>query len=406
MLSTISLGAFVSAQVQLNQLTEFGTAIYDINDQGKGIHGNGYYDFATNTSSATEDGVAQTSSINNDEQVLGLLIDGENFIPAMRNSGTWAALANLDETYTYTLHAMSENGVYVVGQTDWTVETGAWGFIYNTETETLTILDSPLYEYGAAYGVNNEGIAVGWVDDLPTGTVRMPAYFDEEGNITLISENYGEGYAINSNNEIVGNLEGVPFMYKIAGEELTSYELPTDYLSAAFTDISENGIAVGYAETFIEGQGGLRMPIIFHPSLGAQPQLFKEFLEEQGVDTSTLDGQASKISPDGKYIAGWTSGPAFFALGWSVYLDDAIMGVSDLNNSDLTLYPNPVKDILNFNSKKQIQNISAYNVAGQQVINAKATNGKLNVASLAPGVYVFKITLEGGKTETFKIIKK
>lgn len=94
------------------------------------------------------------------------------------------------------------------------------------------------------------------------------------------------------------------------------------------------------------------------------------------------------------------------AMGWAVYLDDAIMGISDLNSSGLTLYPNPVKDILNFNSKTQIQNISAYNLAGQQVISAKATNGQLNVSSLASGVYVFQITLEGGKIETYKIIKK
>lgn len=555
-------GSCAFAQVQLNQLTEFGTPVKDINNSGKGLHANGYYDFSTNSSSVTEEGVGETVSITNSGMVLGKIADesGENYIPAMRVDGTWSPLANMDETLGYTLYAISENGVYVVGQTDWTVETGSWGFIYNTQTQTLTILDSPLYEYGAAYGVNNEGIAVGWVDDLPSGTVRMPAYFTEDGTITLIKDTHGEASNINDNNEIVGNFGGAPFIYKIASDEFTSYEIPADYLSAAFADISDNGIAVGYAETFIEGQGPLRMPIIFHPNLGAQPIFLNDFLNEHDIDTSTLDGIVYKISSDGNYLGGWSSGPAVFALGWAVYLDDQIilepvdycdvalnctdgdlitnvtfagidndstcspdgygdytnivaevnagetypisvtvgdgwyervslwidfgndgsfdaedflgeigdggqgvtledeiaipadvavgeyrmrilvyaagseepasedpclndltlygeyedytvnvgvMGVSDLNNSDLTLYPNPVKDILNFNSKKQIQNISAYNVAGQQVINnAKTLNGKLNVASLAPGVYVFKITLEGGKTETFKIIKK
>lgn len=408
LLSTISLGALASAQVQLNQLTDFGTPVKDINNSGNGLHANGYYDFSTNSSSVTEEGVGETVSITNSGMVLGKIADesGENYIPAMRVDGTWNAFTNMDETLSYTLYAMSENGVYAVGQTDWSEESGVWGFIYNTQTQTLTILDSPLYEYGAAYGVNNEGIAVGWVDDLPSGTVRMPAYFDEEGNITLISESYGEASNINDNNEIVGSIEGLPFTYKIAGEELNTYEVPADYLTASFTDISDNGIVVGYAETFIEGQGGLRMPTIFHPNLGAQPQMLVDVLTENDIDASTLDGIVYKISPDGKYLGGWSSGPAFMALGWAVYLDNAVMGVSELNNSDLTLYPNPVKDILNFNSKTQIQNISAYNLAGQQLINTKATNGQLNVASLAPGVYVFKITLEGGKVETQKIIKK
>ncbi|SMC32289.1 T9SS type A sorting domain-containing protein [Moheibacter sediminis] len=409
LLGTISLGAFVSAQVKLNELTDFGTSIYDINNDGKGVHGNGYYDFTTNSSSSTETGVVQTVEITNSGQVLGLMADesGEIFIPALKNNGAWAPLANMGDGFTYTLYAISENGMYVVGQTDWTVETGAWGFIYNTQTETLKVLDSPLYEYGAAYGVNNEGIAVGWVDDLPSGTVRMPAYFDEEGNITLISEAYGEASNINDNNEIVGSLEGVPFLYKIAGEELTTYEIPSDYLSAAFADISDNGIAVGYAETFIEGQGGLRNPIIFHPNLGAQPIFLADFLNDHDIDTSTFDGIGYKISSDGKYIAGWISGPAFMATGWAVYLDDAVMSVSDLNTSDLTFYPNPVKDILNLNSKSQIQKVSVYNLAGQQVMSkVNLSNAQLDVTSLSPGVYVFRVTLEGGQLETFKIIKK
>lgn len=407
-LGTISLSAFVSAQVQLNQLTDFGTPVMDINNNGEGLHRNGYYDFSTNTSSVTEEGVGETVSITNSGQILGNIADetGENYVPAIKVDGTWTAFTNMDSNYTYTLYALSENGIYAVGQTS-NDAFESWPFIYNTETQTLTVLDSPLYEYGAAYGVNNEGIAVGWMDDLPSGTVRMPAYFDEEGNITLISESYGEASNINDNNEIVGSLEGVPFLFKITGEELMTYEIPADYLSAAFADISDDGIVVGYAETFIEGQGGLRNPIIFHPNLGAQPIFLADLLNEHDIDTSTFDGIGYKISSDGKYIGGWSSGPAVFALGWAVYLDDAVMNVSDLNNSDLTFYPNPVKDVLNLNSKSPIQNVSVYNLAGQKVIsNSNLTNNQINVSSLNSGVYVFRVTLQNGKTETLKIVKK
>lgn len=408
-LSTLTISGLSIAQVQLNELTDFGTSIYDINNQGKAVHGNGYYDFATNTSSNTEEGVVQTVEITNSDIVLGMIADesGENFIPAIRNSGEWSALI-IDDAYTYTLHGISENGMYVVGQTNWDAETDtAWPFIYNVQNETLTVLDSPLYEYGAAYGVNNEGVAVGWVDDLPSGTVRMPAYFDEEGNITLISETYGEASNINDNNEIVGNIDGSPFIYKIAGEQLTIYEIPEDYLSAAFADISDNGIAVGYAETFIEGEGGLRMPIIFHPNLGAQPIFLTDFLNGHDIDTSTLTGIGYKISPDGNYVGGWSSGPAFMATGWAVYFDNSLLGVSDLTSGELSFYPNPVKDVLNFNSSQKIQNISVYNLAGQQLMNRKNFSAsQLDVTSLLPGTYVFRVTLDGGQVRTFKIIKK
>ena len=400
---------FLSAQIQLNQLTEFATSIYDINDEGKAVMGNGYYDFGTNTLSPTEEGVLQTVSITNSGMVLGQIIDdsGENFLPAIKNGDTWTALENMDENFTYTLYDISDNGIYVVGQTDWTEENGAWGFIYNTETQTFKLLSSPLYEYGAAYGVSNAGIAVGWVDDLESGTVRMPAYFDEEGNITLISELYGEASNINENNEIVGVLESAPFIYNIATNTITTYETPDGYYTSSFADISDNGIAVGYADTYIEGQGDLRNPIIYHASLGAQPRFLAEVLTENGVDASTLDGTAYKISSNGKYVGGWISGPAFMATGWAIFFDDAILNVSDLNNLKLTAYPNPVKDVLNFNSDKNILNISVYNLAGQQIIsNAKLTNKQLNLASLVPGTYIFCVTLEGGKTETLKVIKK
>ncbi len=328
-LMTFLICGLASAQVQLNQLEGFGTAIYDITNAGKGIHGNGYYDFTTNTSSPTEAGVVQTVAINEAEQVLGLMLDDseENFIPGYRNEGVWTSFPGtaFNPATSYTIYDISENGIYVVGQTGWTPEDGAWGFIYNTQTEIFKLLSSDLYEYGAAYGVNDNGIAVGWVDDLPGGTVRMPAYFYEDGTIVLIQENHGEANAINENNVVVGNFGGEPFIYNIDEEEFTVFSTPEGYLTSAFSDISENGIVVGYAETYVEGEGFSRDPILYHTDLGAQPLMLADILAEHDIDTSTLDGQGYRISPDGNYVAGWTSGPAFFALGWAVYFDDLLL---------------------------------------------------------------------------------
>ena len=83
------------------------------------------------------------------------------------------------------------------------------------------------------------------------------------------------------------------------------------------------------------------------------------------------------------------------------------LGVSDINSFDFTYYPNPVKDVLNIEAKKSIENISVHNLAGQAVMQGlKAADGKVNMSGLTPGVYVFRVTLQGGQVETFKIIKK
>jgi len=322
------IGLSVSGQVQLNQLEGFGVAIYDINNSGQGIHGNGYYDFATNSSSTTEAGVMQTVALNDANQVLGLVDDGAGgYAPAYRNEGVWSSFPTtaFDPATDYTLYDISENGIWVVGQTGWTPENGAWGFIYNTQTEEFTLLSSDLYEYGAAYGVNNNGIAVGWVDDLPVGTVRMPAYFSADGTITLIQESYGEANGINENNQVVGYVDGAPFIYDINTGELTTFSLPADFMSATFADISDNGIAIGYAEM----AGFSRRPIIYHPDLGTDPLLLGDVLTQYGIDTSGLVGTGYRISSDGNYVCGWGDGPAFLAPGWAVFFDDLLLAETE-----------------------------------------------------------------------------
>ena len=84
------------------------------------------------------------------------------------------------------------------------------------------------------------------------------------------------------------------------------------------------------------------------------------------------------------------------------------LGLGDISSFDFAYYPNPVSDVLNIKSQKAVQSVEVFNLAGQNVLAQKqlSANGQINVDALSPGVYVFKVTLEGGQVETFKIIKK
>lgn len=83
------------------------------------------------------------------------------------------------------------------------------------------------------------------------------------------------------------------------------------------------------------------------------------------------------------------------------------LGLSDMNKFDFAYYPNPVRDFLIIESERTIESINAFNLAGQKVIsNLKVDNGKINLSSFAAGTYVFRVTLEDGRIETFKIIKR
>ena len=83
------------------------------------------------------------------------------------------------------------------------------------------------------------------------------------------------------------------------------------------------------------------------------------------------------------------------------------LGTTNVKTSNLSFYPNPVKDVLNISADQKITSVSLYNVAGQKVINnVKADDRKINVSRLVAGTYIVTAILENGKTETFKVIKK
>ncbi|MFV0304843.1 MAG: choice-of-anchor J domain-containing protein [Moheibacter sp.] len=97
---------------------------------------------------------------------------------------------------------------------------------------------------------------------------------------------------------------------------------------------------------------------------------------------------------------------------FSIQIDDVsvevdVMGLSDLNTSFSSVYPNPVVDDFNIQlSEKFNQNasISVTNLAGQIVKTFEVANS-YSITELPKGVYILKIT-DGKNTETRKIIKK
>jgi len=123
------------------------------------------------------------------------------------------------------------------------------------------------------------------------------------------------------------------------------------------------------------------------------------------ITSTGTTGNAYHLSSDSG--ATWTAdadggNTVFFVAG-----ECEELGVSDINSFNFTYYPNPVKNYLTIDAMKNIEDISVHNMAGQSVLQGvKAVDGKVNMSNLPPGVYVFRVTLEGGQVETFKVIKK
>lgn len=412
--SALLCSNLIFGQTEFRIMDGMQTRFNDVNDSGMGVTVMAYYDFANDQMIPMEAEALGLDAINNDGNVAGTIyFDQANGIAqsAYRIDGEWKGVGFLpDQTPGddgYTTFDISPNNRYITGQTNIGFFYG--GFIYDTQTETLTGVFDSEGESAALYTVNSEGIAGGWIDRPNAGgTSRVPAYRTADGEIHMIPQGQAPEESqinqishITDTNVMVGDFELSPFIYDLDSDTFTSYELPNNY-SGTFTKISDNGIAVGFADVAFQ----IRDAIIYHPSLGDQPVFIKDILADQGIEVDTMDGllgTAISISPNGEYIVGWVNGPPMYAEGWILYLDDLFLGTEKTTFETISAYPNPVQGMLNINSKN-VESIDVYTLTGQKVKSNKNSN-QIDFSELSQGLYLVKISADN-QTQTLKIVKE
>ena len=88
---------------------------------------------------------------------------------------------------------------------------------------------------------------------------------------------------------------------------------------------------------------------------------------------------------------------------------DICTGINENNNSTLSLYPNPVNNLLTINGLENNSAINIYDVTGKLVIsknNLANSNYSLSTESLNAGVYFVSISNKNIASKTIKIIKQ
>jgi hypothetical protein len=73
---------------------------------------------------------------------------------------------------------------------------------------------------------------------------------------------------------------------------------------------------------------------------------------------------------------------------------------------DVSLYPNPVRDVVNISAGESIQRVRVYDLTGRMVkqANPNTADFSLDVADLSKGVYFVKLNA-GDREATTKLIK-
>lgn len=86
----------------------------------------------------------------------------------------------------------------------------------------------------------------------------------------------------------------------------------------------------------------------------------------------------------------------------------SVLAVDDFEvTNEMKIYPNPIKDILNFSFDAAITTVSIYNLLGQEVIvkSLNANEGTIDVSNLSSGTYFVKVYADN-LVRTLKVIKK
>lgn len=136
---------------------------------------------------------------------------------------------------------------------------------------------------------------------------------------------------------------------------------------------------------------------------------------DAGVPTYQMfiNGTAAHTAPAEFQAEIVLGGLDFFSVnaGHNAYYDDLLFDVTSLSVDEFakdifSVYPNPVKDILNFNSVARIDAVSIFNILGKKVLEVQPgkVSPKVDMRHLPSGVYLMTVTI-GDTSKTIKIIK-
>ena len=101
-----------------------------------------------------------------------------------------------------------------------------------------------------------------------------------------------------------------------------------------------------------------------------------------------------------------TTGSTFGQVeDYTIQVNTATQGTSNVDKNKVSVYPNPFSDVLNISDIKGVRSVSISDVSGRQVKTMKAS-AALNLSDLKTGLYIVTLHMEDGSVKSIKAIKK
>lgn len=106
------------------------------------------------------------------------------------------------------------------------------------------------------------------------------------------------------------------------------------------------------------------------------------------------------------HVIDWNDGDLLDIVNTNYACPYFNIGIEEIKAEDIVakVYPNPVSNALNIETKEKVDNIILYDILGKEVLRTKKTND-IDVSNLNNGVYILKLMTEKGIREN-KIVKE
>lgn len=329
-------------------------------------------------------------------------------------TGSWTNLGGLVPTgwdgHVSSTWGMTSDGSTIVGL-GWLTAGTAHAVKWDAATGVTDLGSIVPNRSSRANAINDDGsVIVGW-QDQDNGTRSGAKWVNGvESFITDANGNYvGEAGDVSADGTtIIGSAMPNPYVWNsVNGLTYITHPNSSAFFRGGATGISADGKkVVGFFRAFgappMSGEG------FIWTEAGGRVNL-NDYAVSMGINTQGVNmGLPLAISKDGKRIAGMGINASNQMVAFFLDLSKTLLSTheSTQHNNTISIYPNPVKDILYIKGISRIDKVEIYNMVGQKVKTDNAVENRIDVSSLSKGNYILQIFVKGETSQSFKFIRQ
>jgi uncharacterized membrane protein len=305
---------------------------------------------------------------------------------------------------------MSPDGNTIVGL-GWLTAANAHAVKWNAVSGVTDLGSTIVDRSSRANAINSDGsVIVGW-QDQDNGTRSGAKWVN--GVQSFITDSNGDyvgeaGDVSADGNTIIGASMPNPYVWNsVTGITYITHPNSSVFFRGGATGISADGKkVVGYFRAFatppMSGEG------FIWTAAGGRVNL-NDYAVGLGINTQGVTMSLPlAMSRDGLRIAGVGTNASGQIVSFYLDLSKILLSTheSTKQNNSISIYPNPVKDVLYFKGISGIDKVEVYNMVGQKVKTFSAVKGSIDVSSLSKGNYVLQIFVKGENSQSFKFIRQ